>query len=134
MKQARIKILDKRSKDIALNRLANLPADGSVYVEFGSAEETRSHAQNRLMWKWFGIFGEYAGYTKQQAHDVFCREINGVDIKNDLHGFEREWIKGTRNMTVKEMAEFLQKVEYICTQFGCYLPVPDDYAYIIGNE
>ena len=134
MKTTRIKIHNERSKAIARTRLDKLPADGSVYIEFGSAEETRSQAQNRLMWKWLGIFGDYAGYTKQQAHDVFCREINGVDIKNDLHGFEREWIKGTRNMTVKEMAEFLQQVEYICTQMGCYLPIPDDYAYIIGDK
>ena len=134
MKTTRIKIIDKHSKDIVQNRIDNLPSNGSVYVEFGNAEETRSQAQNRLMWKWFGVFGEYAGYTKQQAHDVLCREINGTEIVKDLHGVERECIKGTRNMKVKEMAGFLQQVEYICTQFGCYLPVPDDYAYIIGNE
>ena len=134
MKTMRIKINDERSKKIAQARLDKLPADGSVYVEFGSAEETRSHAQNRLMWKWFGVFGEHAGYTKQQAHDVFCLEINGTELAKDLHGVEREVIKGTRNMTVKEMAGFLQQIEYICTQFGCYLPIPDDYAYIIGDK
>ena len=134
MKTTRIKILDKRSKAIAKNRLNSLPEDGTTYVEFGSAEETRSQAQNRLMWKWLGVFGDYAGYTKRQAHDVFCREINGTEIVKDLHGVERDMVKGTRNITVKEMAEFLQKVEYICTQLGCYLPLPDDYAYIIGNE
>ena len=134
MKATRIKINDKRSKSIAKNRLDKLPTDGSIYIEFGSTDETRSQAQNRLMWKWLGVFGDYAGYTKQQAHDVFCREINGTEIVKDLHGVEREMVKGTRNMTVKEMAGFLQKVEYICTQLGCYLPLPDDYAYIIGNE
>ena len=134
MKTTRIKIHDELSKTIARERLDKLPADGSVYVEFGSTEETRSKAQNRLMWKWLGIFGEHAGYTKQQAHDVFCSEINGVEIVKDLHGVNREIIKGTRNMTVKEMAYFLQQVECICTQIGCYLPIPDDYAYIMGDK
>ena len=134
MKTTRIKIHDERSKSIARTRLENLPADGSVYVEFGSACETRSQAQNRLMWKWLGSIGDYAGYTKQQAHDIFCREINGTEIVKDIHGVEREVVKGTRDKTVKEMAYFLQQVEYICTQMGCYLPIPDDYAYIIGDK
>ena len=134
MKIIRIKINDERSKAIARARLDKLPADGSVYVEFGSAEETRSQAMNRLMWLWCTVFGDYAGYTKQQAHDVFCLEINGTELVKDLHAVERDVIKGTRNMTVKEMAYFLQRVEYICTQMGCYLPIPDDYAYIIGDK
>ena len=134
MKSTRIKIHDERSKAIARTKLDHLPTDGSAYVEFGSTEETRSQAQNRLMWEWFGVFGEYAGYTKQQAHDVFCREINGVDIVFDLSGEEREVIKGTRDMTVKEMDRFLKQVEYICTQMGCYLPIPDYYAYIMGDK
>ena len=134
MKTTRIKIHDKRSKAIARARLDKLPEDGTIYVEFGSAEETRSKAQNRLMWSWFGIFGDHAGFTKQQAHDVFCREINGTELVKDLRGLEVEVIKGTRDKTVKEMAEFLQQVEYICTQFECYLPIPDDYAYIIGDK
>ena len=134
MKSTRIKIHDERSKAIARTKLDHLPTDGSAYVEFGSTEETRSQEQNRLMWKWLGFFGEDAGYTKQQAHDVFCREINGTELVKDLHGVEREVIKGTRNMSVKEMAGFLQQVEFICTQIGCYLPIPDDYAYIMGDK
>jgi len=128
MKAKRIKIYDNRSKQIVISNLEDIPADGTMYVEIGIVESSRSLAQNKLMWKWFGEFGSYAGYTLQQAHDVFCREILGFDIVIDLQGKEREIIKGTRGLTVKEMADFLTQVEALCSEYGLALPITEDYT------
>ncbi len=119
-------LYNERVRQFVVDRISTLPADGTICVEIRKAEENRSVAQNRLMWRWFGEFAEETGYTKHEAHDVFCREILGVDVVRSLRGELVERVKGTSGLTVAEMANFLDEVDMLSTEHGVLLTHPED--------
>jgi hypothetical protein len=129
MKQVETRIWNVAVRQSIVERVKSLPDDGSVVVIIKKAEESRSIAQNRLMWRWFGEIAEETGYTKQDVHDIFCSQILGTKVVRRFDGMEVEVINGTRELKVREMADFLTQVEAMATNMGWYLSHPEDSYY-----
>ena len=104
-------------------------------VEWRELKQSRSLAQNRLMWKWHGELREHIELSTGQVHDnntiheliVSKLGNNEPVIAVDEVVLVREQ---TRKMTVKRFAEFLNNYErWARERFNCVFSHPDDLYY-----
>ena len=92
-------------------------------MQFKLPRDRRSLAQNKLMWKWFGIIAEIANCTSQRIHDAMCmRHLYIIDSMGYYYG-EYET---TRYLTVRQMYDFLNEVEVFAAEHDVILPHPDE--------
>lgn len=128
----------------ALNFIANLPTDLKTpwAVEVKEYKSTRSQAQNKLLWRWYGIIAKDVGLSPEDLHEQMKARVLGyveVDVPPRLHGFmgatRRIAIpKSTTRLTVQEFTEFLQAVEALAEELGIRLPRMSDYQYAMYGE
>lgn len=129
MKNHSVTIWNESSINTAIVLIKQLPTDGSMVVVLKKREEDRTLAQNRLMWMWLGILSGELGYTKNEMHDVMCREILGTELRKGLDGTDFEIIKTTRKLKIREMTDFLKTLDFTAGGLGIHLPYPADIYY-----
>ena len=89
-------------------------------------KETRSNAQNRLMWSWFQILEDDSGQPKEDYHDYFKKQFLCRVIK--IRGKLEKVVGSTAILNTKEMSEHLEKIrEAAATLFETELPDPYDW-------
>lgn len=124
--------------------------------EFAEDEKSRSAKQNRLAFLWY----KHAAFVMEdetaEAKRAYCKLHFGVPIRRENEAFREvydrvirplnyaqklEIMVGaidfpvSRDMSVKEMARYLEAVEVFYTGLGVDLPKPDDlYRIAMGGK
>jgi hypothetical protein len=129
----------KRAEAVELVR--NITGSPLMSVEVKEHKETRSQAQNRLMWMWYGLLSKHISehYGKEYPPTIIhesCKEMWQPAITwTDLHGVQRNRVKSTTENNTKEQAEFLEKLlQYAAVPWQCILPLPDDLRFAMLTE
>lgn len=116
----------QNDKGAVVRRIQALSIDKPWQVEIKPYKKDRSLAQNKLMWKFFGIIGNEIGYDPQDCHDVICQKLLGTEHKTVM-GEAIIVIKGTKKLKVKEFSNFIEAIiRFSITDLGIHLPTNDD--------
>lgn len=129
-------IRDKHDRDRALEAIKAIRAsDGVLSVEIKEYKENRSQAQNRLMWSWYKVIGDYMGCEKDEMHDVIgARFLPLVEIKAERNGEQITIVRpvSTASLKVDEMADYLRKIEALAIELDIVLPLHDEQSYFLA--
>ena len=120
-------------------------------------KDKRSSAQHRLKWAWMQqvareMAGQGKGYTATQWNDYFKgRYMSDLLLSQDgdwrfyFDGANKNWVSGvdksefyrlvgkpleTKDLTVKNMSEFMNRVDQSCSKKGVQLIVPADLTWV----
>lgn len=97
--------------------------EGSYDIEITKHRKSRSLSQNRLMWMWYKIIGDYMGETPEDLHDICKVSFLGVEKKNKM-GLLWDSPKSSTVLNTKEFTEFLDKIDALAISLGLTLPKP----------
>lgn len=127
---------DELGRQRAANMVANLPLNGKRWVlEWREADEKRRDAQNRLLWKWNNeiqaFMAEHYGQiaSAEEWHEVMCLKLMPVQTKAVRMPDGQELQVGRWHSSragVKEMTEYLSRLDAYCSMMGLLLSHPDD--------
>ena len=95
-----------------------------VIVEMKPNTDSRSLKQNKLYWKWLGVLTE-TGNSQGALHQYLAQEYLNPEIEV-VQGKPILVIKSTTTLTVKEFADYLERVQEFADEIGCILPRPED--------
>lgn len=85
------------------------------------------------MWMWIATLSRKLGYNKDWMHNEFKLGFIGEDV-HWHNGKMYVFPKSTTELTVKEMTEYLMKIEQFAYGREVGLPIPQDYDYIMKGE
>lgn len=125
----RIIIRGDQQRDFAVAKLMALRIDPTAPVEVNIKpyKKNRSLDQNNLLWAWYTIIGSDLGYDKNEIHEEMMRKhLTPVCINTPSGVVE---VYSTKNLTTKEMAEYLTAIETTAGKMGIALPSPDLKGY-----
>ena len=118
---------DKLASVLAKISASKLP----ITIESKRYVEKRSLPQNALVHKWFGFIAKefaMAGgkfYTPDQWKD-HLKEMFGIRVEVEMLGKTKMVLKSTADYDVKEMSEFMEKIDHYCgSEFHIFLPSPN---------
>lgn len=117
----------------------------------------RSLAQNRLYWSWVTQWANHTGDSEARAHHIFkYKFLVTIFYRDDaqyaamcdsvkvLKGIDRGHYDkiaahvirqtSTTDASVKQMTEYLDRVERYCYSKGVMLKIPDELQWIRGGE
>ena len=130
-----MKFICHKQEDIeeVQSALSTVSLEKPIEVTIKEYTLTRTEAQNRLMHMWFNAISEHV-YLTQDV--IFSPEIWKDELKEKFLGFdfvERPSgkivakVKKTSKCSVKELSEFLEKVDHYCvTRLELMLPRPSE--------
>jgi len=95
-----------------------------VIVEMKPNKDTRSVKQNKLYWMWLGILTE-TGNSQGALHQYLAQEYLSPVVE-EVNGKPILVIKSTTTLSVKEFAEYLERVQEFGEGLGCVLPRPEE--------
>jgi hypothetical protein len=129
----KIVVKTKQDRAKAIEAVKDIRGDPVMIVEIKEFKETRSQAQNRLMWKWYGQLSEHIfehhgkRYSPKVIHET-CKELWQPTIPyEDMNGKHCVEVKSTTDNNTKEQHLFLEKLcHYAADPWGCVVTVPDD--------
>lgn len=142
---------------ITKNWLPKWRAKQPMIVQICDKDESRSHAQNRLYWKWLTQYGNHIGLSKDEAHILFkkqflikiyarddaefnemCQTIRTLKQSEHEHWqvLANHVIRetSTTKASVAQMTEYLNDIFAFCYSQGLYLTVPEDLRNIASKE
>lgn len=99
-----------------LHDLLETQPDTNWQVLIKERNSDRSIEQNARLWDLYTSIGDYLGYTAQEMH-----ELMGYKFLLEEKHIGRELItriKSTTKLSVKEMGEYMMKVEAYASQLG----------------
>lgn len=120
-------------RDRLISRLQGVTLDKTWEVLIRPFKSSRSAAQNRLMWKWYGELAGHTGHDVDELHEYFKRKFLGTEIREVLNE-KTEVPKSTTKLKVMEMTDYLQRLEAWAYNFGCPLSMPGDYDKAMGKK
>lgn len=147
-----IRLVSEQSFDRVVSVLGNIKADGSHEVVIQKTTNKRSHAQNRLLWKWHQVWADHinsteedqSGWiTKDRAHDEFkWFYVRPIISRRDseysrlvelakANGLAKRAIDMTSStdLTIEEMTEALNEYDQQAQKRGCIFPAGDSMYY-----
>ena len=95
-----------------------------VIVEMKPNKDTRSIKQNKLYFMWLGILTE-TGNSQGALHQYLAQEYLSPVVE-EVNGKPILVIKSTTTLSVKEFAEYLERVQEFGEGLGCVLPRPEE--------
>jgi len=119
----RIIIREERQRLHAIDRIAALNIETVWDISIKPYKKNRSLEQNALMWKWNTIIGDHLGYTKDEMHEEFMRKFLPSVMIDTMSGPVE--VYSTKQLKVKEMAEYLNHIERFAAEYAIVLPLPD---------
>lgn len=113
--------------------------DKGVVVTLTKKSPQRSLAQNRYMYLLFGFFGSEYGVSVDEAkNDYFKSLVNPelfVRFKTNKYGKTVRYLRSTAELTTAELTTAIDRFRnWSATQFGLYLPSPEDRDLLIHAE
>lgn len=127
-------ITDKQRKDNCSKFIQSLPEGNKWEVVIQERKNKRRLSQNRLMWMWIPLLADYFGYTNAQMHEELKYAFIGAEAWTNRKGVVRWRPISTTTLTVKEFAEYLNKIDIMAVKFDVELPHPDDYLFCMERE
>ena len=130
-----MKFICHKQEDIeeVQSALSTVSLEKPIEVTIKEYNLTRSDAQNKLMHLWFNEISKHVHLTQDI---IFSAEVWKDELKEKFLGFdfvERPsgkvvaQVKKTSKCSVKELSEFLEKVDHYCvTRFELMLPRPSE--------
>ena len=118
--------------------LWDLPPDAEYKVVVSDLGNVRSISQNALMHMWFAAYGKFRiqsdGFAMgSKGWKVFFKDMFlGYEVVELPYGKKVTQLRSTKDLSVKEMTEFLQNIDHYCGSEGCILPHPDEYNIAMG--
>ena len=111
--------------------------DDSLLFEIDELKETRSQAQNRLLWKWYcditkALFTEkWAFITTQDLHDWLKEKLIPTKYKYNKFTKKRYKIeKSTAKLSKKQFNEYLKEIDkYLWQYFEIVVLKPTELWY-----
>ena len=98
-----------------------------VEVIVRRVKKTRSSQQNRLLWLYFQILGDYLGYSKQEMHNIIQFKFLKREKVDETTGEVFQYLAGTSNLTTLEFAELFEEIyNWSAETFGVILPKPGE--------
>ena len=101
---------------VRLKDLLEKEPDKNWQILIKQRNSDRSIEQNARLWDLYTSIGDYLGYTAQEMH-----ELMGFKFLLEEKNIGRERItrvKSTTKLSVKEMGEYMTKVEAWASQMG----------------
>lgn len=92
-------------------------------VELKAVTQKRSTDQNSYIHVLFNLYAIEYGYTLKEAKELIKR--NCTLLIYEKNG--QEFVKGTSELDVEQMTQFIEWLRNWSAQNGCYLPSPDEY-------
>jgi len=127
-------ITDSQRKDNCKKFIDSLDEGDKWEVVIQERKNKRRLSQNRLMWLWIPYLSEHFGYTKDQMHVELKYAFIGEESWTNRKGQVRSRPISTTTLTVKEFAEYLNKIDLLARRFDIELPQPDDYLFCMMRE
>ena len=127
----------RKQRVLAIIRETPVDPEHPFEIILQDHDDTRSLAQNRLMWYWFGVIRRHVlatqgkFFSKDQIHDFFC-EMFLPKITEEIMGKIITRQQTTRDLKVKEFSELLNQIELYCfdtKELSLVLPRRDDLYY-----
>lgn len=123
-----LKVHNEHTQRVALDLVANINLDGAWKFSLVPWVNSRSVAQNSLMWKWNAIMGHEIGLTSKDAHEYIMREVMTPKII-EVRGKTIE-VYSTSVLNVKEMSTYLNDyLKWAGSYMGVILPIPEELQY-----
>ena len=122
--------LTPETKLSVIEYLESLPLDKKAYVvQVKEYRAARSGNQNSLYWKWIyeiaGHISDATGEDTDTIHEYIKRNFLAPK-ETEVFG-EKVVEYTTKDLTTKEMAEYMEKIEaWSSYMFGISLPHPED--------
>lgn len=127
-------LIDHDRKSNCKDYIDSLPNGDKWEVVIQERKKKRRLSQNRLYWLWVKPLAEYFGYTDDQMHDELKYAFIGEEAWTNRKGQVRSRPLSTTTLTVKEFAEFLNKIDLLARRFNINLPMPDDYLFAMMRD
>lgn len=129
-------LIDEQRRQNAINHILKLPEGDKWEVVIREYKKKRTISQNNLMWMWLPYLADHFGYTVDQMHEELKYAFIGEEAWTNRKGISRVRPISTTTLKVKEMAEYLTKIEVLAGSFDIKLPTPHDreFALMIDSE
>lgn len=87
----------------------------------------RTGQQNKYFWVAMQIVGDELGFSKEVAHDIFCKIFLTEEEVSEKTGEAFTRIKGTRELSKLEMMKFIDQIIIYCAdELHIILPSPGE--------
>lgn len=112
--------------DLALD-LNRWNGEKPLTVTIQGKKEKRSLEQNSLLWMWYQIIADETGNDKDDIHEYLKLKFLGTVGIEPTNGQVQYIPRSSRNQSVKEMAEYMEKIQaWALTDLNIKLITPDD--------
>lgn len=95
-------------------------------VEITEHKPNRTRLQNSLLWHWYGEIADQTGYHKDEVHALLAREFLKSETKR-IMGKDVTIAQSTKDLTVKEFTEYLERICTWAAEYGFYLSKLEDF-------
>lgn len=120
-----LKVHNEHTQRVALDLVANINLDGAWKFSLVPWVDSRSVAQNSLLWKWNTIMGGEIGLTSKDAHEYIMREVMTPKII-EVRGKTIK-VYSSSVLNVKEMSTYLNDyLKWAGSYMGVILPIPEE--------
>lgn len=126
-----------------------------LIVNIQQENPDRSHAQNRLYWKWIAQWSKHIGSDKNTEHLFFKRNLlSKIYIRYDVGQYKKTFeavrllrdqkhpayeqvaaglneLISTTDASVAQFTEYLNDIHAFCNTQGCWLETPEDLMYVL---
>jgi hypothetical protein len=120
-------IKDEAGRERAFEKIAAINLSKPWELEIKPYKKNRTAAQSRLMWMWFGLWGQDLGYTKDEMYDVAVDQLWPIHEEElTCNGISVARQRRTSNLNTKDFADFLNNIDMKASETGTVLPHPED--------
>ena len=99
--------------------IERLPLNSELTLWFDSKKPSRTLAQNRYLWFYYGIISEDTGEDPEDLHSLF----KGLFLENgitEIYGHKVRKVSSSTKLNKLEFGEFLARIEHLTG-----IPLPD---------
>jgi hypothetical protein len=117
MQQNRPFNITKSNLPVLVARLNDLvEQEGNWQVIIKQKESDRSLEQNSRLWELYTSVGNYLGYSAQDTHELLGYKF--LLIEKNVGREKITKVQSTTKLSVKEMAEYQEKIEAFASNLG----------------
>lgn len=127
-------LIDHDRKSNCKDYIDSLPNGDKWEVVIQERKNKRSLAQNRLLHMWLPYLAEHFGYQLEQMKDELKYAFIGEETWTNSKGKVRTRPISTTTLTVKQFAEFLNKIDLLARWYNINLPMPDDFLFAMMRD
>ena len=124
----RLLIKNNVDRERFIDFIKQVKIDKPYVASFSAHRKKRSLNQNRLLFMWLNCIKDDTGNSTDSLYQYFCDRYlpwNGEIV----FGKEVHAKGGSSKLNTKQFTDFLDCIHQEMSEFGIYLPYPDDVGY-----